>query len=55
MRSVSWRRVCGEKNEKLEAVLADLLLHISDVARIAKIPQEQILSDKIDDLIEKYE
>lgn len=45
----------GEKNEKLEAVLADLLLHISDVARIAKIPQEQILSDKIDDLIEKYE
>lgn len=43
----------GEK--KLEGILSDLLLHISDVARIAKIPQEQILADKIDDLIEKYE
>lgn len=45
----------GEENEKLEAILSDLLLHVSDVARIAKIPQEQILSDRIDDLIEKYE
>lgn len=44
----------GEK-EQLKGILADLLLHISDVARIAKIPQEQILTDKIDDLIEKYE
>lgn len=42
-------------NEKLKTVLADLLLHISDVARITKIPQEQILRDKIDDLIDKYE
>ncbi len=45
----------GKEDKKLETVLADLLLHISDVARIAKIPQEQILADKIDDLIEKYE
>lgn len=44
-----------EGNKKLEAVLSDILLHISDVSRIAKIPQEQILTDKIDDLIEKYE
>ncbi len=45
----------GKEDKKLETVLANLLLHISDVARIAKIPQEQILADKIDDLIEKYE
>ncbi len=45
----------GEENEKLKSILADLLLHVSDVSRIAKIPQEQILADKIDDLIEKYE
>lgn len=45
----------GEENKRLESVLSDLLLHISDVARIAKIPQEQILTDRIDDLIEKYE
>ncbi len=45
----------GKEDKELETVLANLLLHISDVARIAKIPQEQILADKIDDLIEKYE
>ena len=50
-------RACepGDENKKLENILSGLLLHISDVARIAKIPQEQILTDKIDDLIEKYE
>lgn len=45
----------GGEDRKLESVLSDLLLCISDVARIAKIPQEQILTDKIEDLIEKYE
>ncbi len=44
-----------KENEKLQAVLSELLLHVSDVARIAEIPQEQILTDKIDDLIDKYE
>lgn len=42
-------------NKKTEALLSELLLRISDVARIAKIPQEQALADRIDDLIEKYE
>ena len=42
-------------NEQLEGILSDLLMQVSDVARIAKIAQEQSLSDKIDDLIEKYE
>lgn len=44
-----------EDHEKMESLLSDLLLRVSDVARIAKIPQEQVLTDRIDDLIEKYE
>lgn len=48
---------CGPQagDQKVEEVLSELLLRISDVARIAKISQEQILADKIEDLIEKYE
>lgn len=48
---------CGPQadHEKMEALISELLLRISDVARIAKIPQEQVLTDRIDDLIEKYE
>ncbi len=42
-------------NAKTEALISELLLRISDVARITKIPQEQALADRIDDLIEKYE
>lgn len=45
----------GEDDEKLQTLLADLLLRVSDVARITGLPQEQILRDRIDDLIEKYE
>ncbi len=44
-----------EENQKVEIILSDLLMRISDVARITKISQEQILTDKIDDLIENYE
>ena len=40
---------------ELEPILSGLLMRISDVARITKIPQEQALADRIDDLIEKYE
>lgn len=42
-------------NQKIESLLSELLLRVSDVARLAKIPQEQALADRIDDLIEKYE
>lgn len=45
----------GEDDEKLQSLLADLLLRVSDVARITGLPQEQLLRDRIDDLIEKYE
>ncbi|MDE6212060.1 MAG: MazG family protein [Lachnospiraceae bacterium] len=42
-------------SKQLEEILSDLLMQVSDVASIAKVPQEQALADKIDDLIEKYE
>lgn len=47
--------VPGEDDEKLQTLLGDLLLRVSDVARIAGIPQEQLLRDRVDDLIDKYE
>ncbi len=42
-------------DKKLSDIMADMLLRLSDIARIGKISQEQALTDKIDDLIEKYE
>lgn len=45
----------GEDDEKLQTLIGDLLLRVSDVARIAGLPQEQLLRDRIDDLIDKYE
>lgn len=42
-------------DQELSNIMADMLLRLSDMARIAQISQEQILTDKIDDLIEKYE
>ena len=42
-------------SDALSGYLGELLMAASNVARICKLPQEQILADKIDDLIEKYE
>lgn len=47
--------VPGEDDEKLQTLLGDLLLRVSDVARIAGLPLEQQLRDKVDDLVDKYE
>lgn len=45
-----------EKGSKeLEKILGDMLIQLSDIARIYKIPQEQILYDRIEELIEKYD
>lgn len=40
---------------ELEQIMADMLLRLSDIARIGKVSQEQILTDRIEDLIEQYE
>lgn len=47
--------VPGEDDEKLQILLGDLLLRVSDVARIAGLPLEQQLRDRVDDLVDKYE
>lgn len=47
--------VPGEDDEKLQTLLGDLLLRVSDVARIAGLPLEQQLRDMVDDLVDKYE
>ena len=41
--------------KELEQIMADMLLRLSDIARITKISQEQVLTDRIEDLIEQYE
>lgn len=40
--------------EAADAV-GDLLMAVSDVSRICKLSQEQILSDRVEDLIKRYE
>lgn len=40
---------------ELSGIMGDILMSVSDIARISKISQEQVLTDRIDDLIEKYE
>ncbi len=41
--------------EALQGPVGELLLAVSNISRLCKLPQEQILADKIDDLIERYE
>lgn len=40
---------------QLEEIIGDMLIRISDIARLYHISQEQILTDKIEDMIEAYE
>ncbi len=42
-------------SKELEQILADMLMRLSDIARIGKISHEQALTDRIEDLIEEYE
>lgn len=56
-KAVDALRTCGHEpyDKELERIMADILLRLSDIARIAKISQEQILTDRIEDLIDQYE
>ena len=55
--SVEVLAVCKPEtySKELEQIVADMLLRLSDIARITKISQEQVLTDRIEDLIERYE
>lgn len=44
----------SEEAQRMEAV-GDALISLSQIARISRIPQEQVLMDRIEDIIEKYE
>lgn len=46
---------CGEATEELQKVMGDMLLSLSDIARKSKLTAEQILADRIDDLINDCE
>lgn len=42
-------------SKEAEILVGDILMAVSDVSRICKLSQEQILTDRIEDLIDKYE
>lgn len=50
-------RTCSHEpySKELEKIMGDILMRVSDIARIAKISQEQVLTDRVEDLIEKYD
>lgn len=57
IRSVEELRVCKPElySKEVERIMADMLLKLSDIARLTKISQEQVLTDRIEDLIDRYE
>ena len=42
-------------DEELSDILGELLMEVSNLSRICKLSQEQILTDRIEDVIDKYE
>lgn len=50
-------KVCDHEpySKELEKIMGDILVTMSDIARLAKISQEQILTDRIEDMIARYE
>lgn len=44
-----------QDKEQLKKELGNILMAVSDIARLYKLPMEQILTDRIEDIIEEYE
>ncbi|MCM1063329.1 MAG: MazG family protein [Eubacterium sp.] len=44
-----------DHSEELSALTGELLMEMSNISRICRLSQEQILTDKIEGIIEKYE
>ncbi len=42
-------------NKEIADAVGDILMTVSNISRICKLSQEQILTDRIEDLIERYE
>lgn len=45
----------AEDDKELSDVIGNILIQLSDIARVKKLALEQILTDKIEDIIEQYE
>lgn len=45
---------CDAGEQNLSGPMGELLLAASNIPRLCKLPQEQILDDKIDELIDKF-
>jgi len=45
----------NSQNSDMETIIGDILMSVSQISRICKLPQEQILADRIEKLIEGYE
>lgn len=56
-RAVNKLKQCQTESEEAQRMKAvgDALISLSQIARISRIPQEQVLMDRIEDIIEKYE
>lgn len=42
-------------DSEVENLVGDILMSVSEISRICKLSQEQILTDRIEDLIDRYE
>lgn len=45
----------NSQDSDIETILGDILMSVSHISRICKISQEQVLADRIETLIERYE
>ena len=43
------------EDERLQEIFGDMLMSLSEIAAQYRIPSEQILTDRIEDFIERYE
>ena len=49
-------RICPEENSgELEKIMGEFLINLSNIASICKIPAEQVLTDRIEDMIDEWE
>jgi len=44
-----------EETPEITQIIGDILMSVSNISRLFKLPQEQILYDRIEDMIEKCE
>lgn len=49
------QRLGGQAQEAMAGLLGDLLISASNISRFCKLPLEQILNDRIDDMIDIFE